>query len=254
MVGNAHPTLMLKIRNLYAYYGSIPALSGVTCHIREGEIVTLIGANGAGKTTLLNAVCGAVRWQGEVTYQGRSLTGMAPENLVGLGISQVPEGRQLFAPMTVAENLELGAYHRFTRQNREAINEDLLRVYHLFPRLEERLTQKAGTLSGGEQQMLAIGRALMARPRLLLLDEPSLGLAPLVVEDILATLGQLCQEGMTILLVEQNARAALKVAHRAYVLETGRIILSGAAADLLADRQVTRAYFGKDYKEFTEGR
>jgi branched-chain amino acid transport system ATP-binding protein len=245
---------VLKIRNLYAYYGSIPALSGVTCHIREGEIVTLIGANGAGKTTLLNSVCGAVRWQGEVTYQGRSLAGMAPENLVGLGISQVPEGRQLFAPMTVAENLELGAYHRFTRQNREAINDDLLRVYHLFPRLEERLTQKAGTLSGGEQQMLAIGRALMARPRLLLLDEPSLGLAPLVVEDILATLGQLCQEGMTILLVEQNARAALKVAHRAYVLETGRIILSGAAADLLADRQVTRAYLGKDYKEFTEGR
>jgi branched-chain amino acid transport system ATP-binding protein len=179
---------------------------------------------------------------------------MAPENLVGLGISQVPEGRQLFAPMTVAENLELGAYHRFTRQNRGAITEDLRRVYHLFPRLEERLTQKAGTLSGGEQQMLAIGRALMARPRLLLLDEPSLGLAPLVVEDILATLGQLCQEGMTILLVEQNARAALKVAHRAYVLETGRIILSGAAADLLADRQVTRAYLGKDYKEFTEGR
>ena len=245
---------MLRIRNLYAYYGSLPALSGVTCHIREGEIVTLIGANGAGKTTLLNSVCGAVRWQGEVTYQGRSLAGMAPENLVGLGISQVPEGRQLFAPMTVAENLELGAYHRFTRQNREAINDDLLRVYHLFPRLEERLTQKAGTLSGGEQQMLAIGRALMARPRLLLLDEPSLGLAPLVVEDILATLGQLCQEGMTILLVEQNARAALKVAHRAYVLETGRIILSGAAADLLADRQVTRAYLGKDYKEFTEGR
>jgi len=245
---------MLKIRNLYAYYGSIPALSGVTCHIREGEIVTLIGANGAGKTTLLNAVCGAVRWQGEITYQGRSLIGMAPENLVGLGISQVPEGRQLFAPMTVAENLELGAYHRCTRGNREAIAADLRRVYHLFPRLEERLTQKAGTLSGGEQQMLAIGRALMARPRLLLLDEPSLGLAPLVVEDILATLGQLCQEGMTILLVEQNARAALKVAHRAYVLETGRIILSGAAEDLLADRQVTRAYLGKDYKEFTEGR
>jgi branched-chain amino acid transport system ATP-binding protein len=245
---------MLRIRNLYAYYGSLPALSGVTCHIREGEIVTLIGANGAGKTTLLNAICGAVRWQGEVTYQGRSLTGMAPEHLVGLGISQVPEGRQLFAPMTVAENLELGAYHRCSRSNREAIAGDLRRVFQLFPRLEERLTQRAGTLSGGEQQMLAIGRALMARPRLLLLDEPSLGLAPLVVEDILATLGQLCREGMTILLVEQNARAALKVAHRAYVLETGRIILSGAAADLLADRQVTRAYLGKDYKEFTEGR
>ncbi|MBI4796309.1 MAG: ABC transporter ATP-binding protein [Deltaproteobacteria bacterium] len=245
---------MLKIRNLYAYYGAIPALSGVTCHIREGEIVTLIGANGAGKTTLLNAICGMVRWQGEIVYNGGVLTGKAPEDLVGLGISQVPEGRQLFAPMTVAENLELGAYHRFRRKDRGTIALDLRRVYHLFPRLEERLTQKAGTLSGGEQQMLAIGRALMARPRLLLLDEPSLGLAPLVVEDILATLSQLCREGMTILLVEQNARAALKVAHRAYVLETGRIILSGAAEDLLQDRQVTRAYLGRDYKEFTEGR
>jgi len=245
---------MLKIRNLYAYYGSLPALSGVTCHVREGEIVTLIGANGAGKTTLLNAICGLVRWQGEIVYNGGVLTGKAPEDLVGLGISQVPEGRQLFAPMTVAENLELGAYHRHSRANRGAIALDLRRVYHLFPRLEERLTQKAGTLSGSEQQMLAIGRALMARPRLLLLDEPSLGLAPLVVEDILATLSSLCREGVTILLVEQNARAALKVAHRAYVLETGRIILGGAAQDLLADRQVTRAYLGRDYKEFTEGR
>ena len=246
---------MLKIRNLYAYYGSLPALSGVTCHVREGEIVTLIGANGAGKTTLLNAICGLVRWQGEITYSGRTpLKGRAPEDLVSLGISQVPEGRQLFAPMTVAENLELGAYHRQSRTNRGAIALDLGRVYRLFPRLQERLQQKAGTLSGGEQQMLAIARALMARPRLLLLDEPSLGLAPLVVEDILTTLSQLGKEGMTILLVEQNARAALKVAHRAYVLETGRIILSGTAQDLLQDRQVTRAYLGKDYKEFTEGR
>jgi branched-chain amino acid transport system ATP-binding protein len=245
---------MLKIRNLYAYYGSLPALSGVTCHVREGEIVTLIGANGAGKTTLLNAICGCVRWQGEIIYNGGVLSGRAPEELVGLGISQVPEGRQLFAPMTVAENLELGAYHRHSRVNRSAVALDLERVFRLFPRLEERLTQKAGTLSGGEQQMLAIGRALMARPQLLLLDEPSLGLAPIVVEQILATLRNLCKEGMTILLVEQNARAALKVAHRAYVLETGRIILSGAAQDLLADRQVTRAYLGRDYKEFTEGR
>jgi branched-chain amino acid transport system ATP-binding protein len=246
---------MLKIRNLFAYYGSLPALSGVTCHVREGEIVTLIGANGAGKTTLLNAICGLVRWQGEITYSGRTpLSGRAPEELVGLGISQVPEGRQLFAPMTVAENLELGAYHRQRRENRGAIALDLGRVYRLFPRLKERLSQKAGTLSGGEQQMLAIGRALMARPRLLLLDEPSLGLAPIVVEHILATLSELCREGVTILLVEQNARAALKVAHRAYVLETGRIILGGAAQDLLQDRQVTRAYLGKDYKEFTEGR
>ncbi len=245
---------MLKIRNLYAYYGSVTALSGVTCHVREGEIVTLIGANGAGKTTLLNAICGLVRWQGEIVYNGGVLTGKAPEDLVGLGISQVPEGRQLFAPMTVTENLELGAYHRHRRANRGSIALDRRRVFHLFPRLEERLTQKAGTLSGGEQQMLAIGRALMARPRLLLLDEPSLGLAPLVVEDILATLSSLCREGVTILLVEQNARAALKVAHRAYVLETGRIILGGAAKDLLQDRQVTRAYLGRDYKEFTEGR
>ncbi len=245
---------MLKIRNLYAYYGSVQALSGVTCHIRAGEIVSLIGANGAGKTTLLNAVCGLVRVEGEILFSGRRLAGLAPEEIVALGLSQVPEGRQLFAPMTVAENLELGAYRRYRREPREAIASDLERVYGLFPRLKDRLSQQAGTLSGGEQQMLAIGRALMARPKLLLLDEPSLGLAPLVVEDILATLAVLRGEGVTVLLVEQNARAALKVADRAYVLETGRIILTGSAPDLLADRQVTRAYLGRDYKEFTEGR
>ncbi len=245
---------MLKIRNLCAYYGSVTALAGVTCHIREGEIVALIGANGAGKTTLLNAVCGLVRREGEISFQGRSLMGVASENLVSLGIAQVPEGRQLFAPMTVAENLELGAYRRFRRHPKHEIIEDLERIYLLFPKLKERLEQRAGTLSGGEQQMLAIARALMARPRLLLLDEPSLGLAPLVVETILATLSRLREEGMTVLVVEQNARAALKIADRAYVLETGRIILSGSAQDLLADRQVTRAYLGRDYKEFTEGR
>jgi branched-chain amino acid transport system ATP-binding protein len=245
---------MLKIRNLYAYYGSVTALSGVTCHIKEGEIVALIGANGAGKTTLLNAICGLVRKKGEVTFQGREVGRMAAERLVGLGISQVPEGRQLFAPMTVAENLELGAYRRYGRQARADINDDLERVFRLFPVLKERQGQEAGTMSGGEQQMLAIARALMARPKLLLLDEPSLGLAPLVVENILATISRLKGEGMTILLVEQNARAALKVAARAYVLETGRIIMSGSAQDLLADRQVTRAYLGRDYKEFTEGR
>ena len=245
---------MLKIRNLYAYYGSVQALSGVTCHINAGEVVALIGANGAGKTTLLNAICGLVRREGEILFSERSLTGLAPEEIVGLGISQVPEGRQLFAPMTVAENLELGAYRRRRRGAREAIQADLERVFQLFPHLQDRLQQPAGTMSGGEQQMLAIGRALMARPRLLLLDEPSLGLAPLVVEDILATLAVLRNEGVTILLVEQNARAALKVADRAYVLETGRIILGGAARDLLSDRQVTRAYLGRDYKEFTEGR
>ncbi len=245
---------MLKIRNLYAYYGSVTALSGVTCHIRAGEIVSLIGSNGAGKTTLLNAVCGLVRREGEVNFDGKPITGLAPEAIVARGISQVPEGRQLFAPMTVAENLELGAYLRQRRQNRAEIGRDLERVFDLFPRLQDRLGQEAGTMSGGEQQMLAIGRALMARPRLLLMDEPSLGLAPKVVEDILAALTRLRAEGLTILLVEQNARAALKIATRAYVLETGRIILSGAAADLLQDRQVTRAYLGRDYKEFTEGR
>ncbi len=204
---------MLKIRNLYAYYGSVTALSGVTCHVREGEIVSLIGSNGAGKTTLLNAVCGLVRREGEVVFDGRPITGLAPEAIVARGISQVPEGRQLFAPMTVAENLELGAYLRQRRQNRAEIRQDLERVFDLFPRLKDRLDQKAGTMSGGEQQMLAIGRALMARPRLLLMDEPSLGLAPKVVEDILATLERLRAEGLTILLVEQNARAALKIAH-----------------------------------------
>jgi branched-chain amino acid transport system ATP-binding protein len=245
---------MLRIRNLYAYYGSVTALSGVTCHIKEGEIVALIGANGAGKTTLLNAICGLVRKKGEVTFQGREVGRTPAERLVGLGISQVPEGRQLFAPMTVAENLELGAYLRYGREIRAEIARDLERIFHLFPVLKERQAQQAGTMSGGEQQMLAIARALMARPKLLLLDEPSLGLAPLVVENILATISRLKEEGMTILLVEQNARAALKVAARAYVLETGRIILSGSAQDLLADRQVTRAYLGRDYKEFTEGR
>ena len=245
---------MLQIKNLYAYYGRIAALHGVTCHVNQGEIVALIGANGAGKTTLLNAVCGLVRKDGDLEFSGRSLKGLAPEEIVGLGISQVPEGRQLFAPMTVAENLELGAYRRYRKESRAAIHADLERVFQLFPRLQDRLAQLAGTMSGGEQQMLAIGRALMARPRLLLLDEPSLGLAPIVVEDILARLSQLRYEGVTILLVEQNARAALKVADRAYVLETGRIILSGKAEDLLQDRQVTRAYLGRDYKEFTDGR
>ena len=191
---------MLRIRNLYAYYGPVTALSGVTCHIKEGEIVALIGANGAGKTTLLNAVCGLVRTKGEVTFQGQEVSRLAAERLVGLGISQVPEGRQLFAPMTVAENLELGAYLRRGRQARAGIARDLERVFSLFPVLKDRQGQQAGTMSGGEQQMLAIARALMARPRLLLLDEPSLGLAPLVVETILATIGLLKGEGMTILL------------------------------------------------------
>ncbi len=245
---------MLQIRNLYAYYGKIEALSGVSCHVKQGEIVALIGANGAGKTTLLNSLCRLVQSKGSISYNGESLTQLAPETVVARGISQVPEGRQIFAPLTVAENLELGAYLRHRQRQREEIAFDLEKIYALFPRLKERRLQAAGTLSGGEQQMLAIGRALMARPRLLLLDEPSLGLAPVVVETIMATIVGLRQHGVTILLVEQNARTALSIADRGYVLETGRIILSGPAADLLHDRQVTRAYLGKDYKEFTEGR
>jgi branched-chain amino acid transport system ATP-binding protein len=245
---------MLQIRNLYAYYGKIEALSGVSCHVNQGEIVALIGANGAGKTTLLNALCGLVQARGKVTFQGESLLAVAPEGIVARGISQVPEGRQIFALLTVAENLELGAYLRQRRRQRPEIAADLEKVYALFPRLYERRQQAAGTLSGGEQQMLAIGRALMARPRLLLLDEPSLGLAPVIVDSIIETIVNLRQQGVTILMVEQNARTALSIADRGYVLETGRILLSGPAADLLHDRQVTRAYLGKDYKEFTEGR
>jgi branched-chain amino acid transport system ATP-binding protein len=245
---------MLQIRNLYAYYGKIEALSGVSCHVKQGEIVALIGANGAGKTTLLNSLCGLVRSQGKVTFDGESITQLAPEAVVARGISQVPEGRQIFAPLTVAENLELGAYLRHRQRRRQEVAADLEKMYELFPRLQERRQQAAGTLSGGEQQMLAIGRALMARPRLLLLDEPSLGLAPVIIDIIMETVISLRQNGVTILMVEQNARTALGIADRGYVLETGRIILSGAAAELLHDRQVTRAYLGKDYKEFTEGR
>ncbi len=245
---------MLQIRNLHAYYGKIEALGGVSCHVNQGEIVALIGANGAGKTTLLNAICGLVQAKGKITFNGENLLGLSPEGIVARGISQVPEGRQIFAPLTVAENLALGAYLRQRRSQRPEISADLDNVYALFPRLAERRQQTAGTLSGGEQQMLAIGRALMARPRLLLLDEPSLGLAPVVVESIMATIVSLRQQGVTILMVEQNARTALSIADRGYVLETGRILLSGPARQLLHDRQVTRAYLGKDYKEFTEGR
>jgi branched-chain amino acid transport system ATP-binding protein len=245
---------MLQIRNLYAYYGKIEALSGVSCHVKPGEIVALIGANGAGKTTLLNSLSGLVRFKGKIIFAGEPIDQLAAEAVVARGISQVPEGRQIFAPLTVAENLELGAYLRHRQRRRQDVASDLDKIYELFPRLRERRQQTAGTLSGGEQQMLAIGRALMAQPRLLLLDEPSLGLAPVIVELIMETIVNLRQKGVTILMVEQNARTALSIADRGYVLETGRIILNGPAAELLHDRQVTRAYLGKDYKEFTEGR
>jgi branched-chain amino acid transport system ATP-binding protein len=246
---------LLKIRNLQTFYGRIRVLDYVSLSVKPGEIVTLIGANGAGKSTMLNCISSLIpSREGEILFQGERINGQPPEAIVRLGICQVPEGRQIFQPLTVLENLELGAYLRYGRRERSSIQQDLDMVFSLFPVLSERLEQISGTLSGGEQQMLAIGRALMSRPRLLLLDEPSMGLAPRVVVDIFHTISRLRHEGLTILVVEQNARAALKIADRGYVLETGKIILQGSAAELLEDHDVKRAYLGRDYREFTEGR
>ena len=246
---------MLKIRNLQTFYGRIRVLDNVSLSVKTGEIVTLIGANGAGKSTMLNCISSLIpSKEGEILFQGQRINGQPPEAIVRLGICQVPEGRQIFQPLTVLENLELGAYLRFGRRESSSIQQDLNMVFSLFPVLSERSDQVSGTLSGGEQQMLAIGRALMSRPKLLLLDEPSMGLAPRLVVDIFHTISRLRHEGLTILVVEQNARAALKIADRGYVLETGRVILQGSAAELLEDHDVKRAYLGRDYREFTEGR
>ena len=246
---------MLKIRNLQTYYGRIRVLDNVSLSVKPNEVVTLIGANGAGKSTILNCISRLIPCrEGEIFFQGQRINGETPEAVVRLGICQVPEGRQIFQPLTVLENLELGAYLRYGRRNRGSIQQDMDMVFSLFPVLAERLQQISGTLSGGEQQMLAIGRALMSRPKLLLLDEPSMGLAPRVVADIFHTVVKLRQEGLTILIVEQNARAALRIADRGYVLETGKIILQGTASELLEDHDVKRAYLGRDYREFTEGR
>ncbi|HZO89693.1 MAG TPA: ABC transporter ATP-binding protein [Chthonomonadaceae bacterium] len=235
---------MLTISDLYVYYGAIRALDGVSLEVKQGEIVTMIGANGAGKSTTIRTVSGLVRpRQGEILFEGKPLHRLPPHEIVKLGVGQAPEGRRVFANMTVRENLELGAY---TRQGQAAeVRADLERVFALFPRLKERLGQSAGTLSGGEQQMLAIGRALMARPRLLLLDEPSLGLAPFLVQSIFRILQEINQRGVTILLVEQNAHQALRIAHRGYVLETGRVVLEDTAANLLQNDQVRKAYLGE---------
>jgi branched-chain amino acid transport system ATP-binding protein len=246
---------MLKIKNVNAYYGKVHALKNISLHLNRGEIVTLIGANGAGKTTLLNTLSAIIpAASGEILLEGKGVTGLSADRIVSLGLSQVPEGRQVFNPLTVEENLELGAYLRYRAGGqREEIAADLERMFLMFPRLKERRRQAAGTLSGGEQQMLAIGRALMARPKLLLLDEPSMGLAPLVVQDIFRVIERLrSEEGTTILLVEQNARAALKVADRGYVLETGKVILEGIASELLENKDVQRAYLGRDKKEIWE--
>ncbi len=233
---------MLRLEGLEAGYGRTPVLKGVSLAVEQGEIVALLGANGAGKTTTLMAISGLVSARaGAITFRGQSLQGIAPAEVVGRGISHVPEGRRILSRLTILENLELGAYRR---RDRAAIREDLDRVYTLFPILAERRRQLAGTLSGGEQQMLAIGRGLMARPSLLLLDEPSLGLAPKLVKTIFEVITRINGEGVTVLLVEQNAYLALQVAHRGYVLETGRVVLTDTAAKLADNPQVKAAYLG----------
>jgi branched-chain amino acid transport system ATP-binding protein len=233
---------VLRLDGLQVFYGEIHALKGVSLEVQRGEIVTLLGNNGAGKTTTLKTISGLLApRQGRVELEGRALTGMAPHDIVGLGIGHVPEGRRIFNRLTVRENLLMGAFLR----NDGGIDADLQRVFTLFPRLQERIAQVAGTLSGGEQQMLAIGRALMARPRLLLLDEPSMGLAPVLVEQIFETIGEVNRQGTTILLVEQNAAMALSIAHRGYVLETGAVVLTGTAASLGDNPDVRRAYLGE---------
>ena len=241
---------MLTLKSVQAGYGRLPVLKGISLHVRAGEVVTLIGGNGAGKTTTLRAISGLLPpRKGAIEFAGQDLTRMSPERIVTLGLALVPEGRRVFRTLSVNANLELGAYHR---RDKGAVRRDLEEIRERFPILKERAHQAAGTLSGGEQQILAIGRALMARPRLLMLDEPSMGLAPRMVTQVYHILAELKAAGTTLLLVEQNARAALKVADRGYVLETGRIILDGAAGDLRDDPEVQRAYLGKGYQEVWE--
>lgn len=237
---------MLKVRNLHVFYGGIHALKGINVEVKQGEIVTIIGSNGAGKSTLLNTITGIVKpKEGEIFYKDEKLS-LIPHKIVAKGICQVPEGRLVFANLTVKDNLLLGAY---LRKDKAEINKDLQNVYEIFPRLKEREKQMAGTLSGGEQQMLAIGRALMGRPEIMLLDEPSLGLAPLLVDTIFKIILDIKKMGKTILLVEQNAFKALEIADRAYVLEQGRIILEGSAKDIAANPKVQEAYLGKRVTE-----
>ena len=233
---------MLKIDDINVFYGAIHAIKGVSLEVIEGEIVTLIGATGAGKSTILRTISGLLKPKGgSINFLGNDIAGKAAHEIVKAGISQVPEGRRIFAEMTVLENLELGA---FTRKDKDGIKEDMEMVFARFPRLKERISQQAGTLSGGEQQMLAMGRALMCRPKLLLLDEPSMGLAPLLIREIFSIIEDINKAGTTVLLVEQNANMALSIAHRAYVLETGRITLSGDAKKLAASEDVRKAYLG----------
>ena len=238
---------MLKVDNLAVNYGAIRALRGIAFSVAQGEIVTLIGANGAGKSTTLHAISNIIKKNaGEVIFDGADISAMPPDRIVSAGLVQVPEGRRIFANLSVRDNLEMGAYSRrsFTTSERQLIREDMEKVFAIFPRLKERSKQVAGTLSGGEQQMLAMGRALMARPRLLLLDEPSMGLAPILVDEIFSVIKDINETGTTVLLVEQNAYKALSLASRAYILETGTIVKSGATADLIKDEAVKTAYLG----------
>jgi branched-chain amino acid transport system ATP-binding protein len=235
---------MLNVTDINVYYGAIHALKGMSFHVDEGEIVSLIGANGAGKTTAMHTVSGLLRSKtGDITFMGESISKAEPHKIVRLGLAQVPEGRRVFSNLTVQDNLEMGAFIRSIKHKRE-IERDLEFVFKRFPRLRERRRQQAGTLSGGEQQMLAIGRALMSRPKMMLLDEPSMGLSPILVQEIFSCIKEVNKSGTTILLVEQNAKMALSISHRAYVLETGNIILKGDASELLDNDQVKKAYLG----------
>ncbi len=236
---------MLSVRSLSVYYGGIQALKEVSLEVNEGEIVSVLGANGAGKSTLLMSISGILpSRQGKIVFKTQDITKQSPSSVVRLGICQVPEGREIFKSLTTLDNLRMGTYHHYRKSSRNLVDADLERVYALFPVLKQRSSQMAGTLSGGEQQMLAIGRGLMARPKLMMLDEPSLGLAPLVVEEIFRVLSELNSLGITLLLIEQNARAALKIATRGYVMETGKIIMEGKARELLENPHVVSAYLG----------
>jgi len=244
---------MLRIANLEAGYDSLRVIKGVSLHVSPGEVVAIIGPNGAGKTTLLATIAGLIKpWMGQISLQGRRIEQAPPEQIVALGCSLVPEGRQVFGSLTVRENLLLGGYVRRRERANDGAGQTLDGIYRLFGILRERERQLAATLSGGEQQMLAIGRALMARPRLIMMDEPSLGIAPRVVQMIFKTITELRDAGMTILLIEQNARSALRIADRGYVLETGQIVCEGSARELLDNRDVQRAYLGKDFRTIDE--
>ncbi len=245
---------MLRLQNINTFYGEMHVLKNISLHINEGEMVSIIGANGAGKTTLLNTISGILGAKsGQILYNNKDISNLDPEKIVLAGISQVPEGRQIFAPLSVFDNLQLGAYTTIKKLGKNTVQNDIESIYSLFPRLKERSNQYAGTLSGGEQQMLAIGRALMSRPSLLLLDEPSMGLAPIIVRDIFKTLQQLqSKNSTTIMLVEQNAKMAISHSDRSYVVETGKIIMEGYSKELIEDPEIQRAYLGKQQRPIWE--